>query len=65
MTKRTIITLFLVALVAVSSFAPALADDDTPVGWGSFYDADGQLLPGVIQGGEISMPADWMPTFPD
>jgi hypothetical protein len=73
---RVLLTLSLVALVALTSLTPVLADVGMPGangaapantggGWGDFYDNNGNLLPGVIQGGEISMPADWMPSFPD
>jgi hypothetical protein len=40
---------------------PVRADDG---GWGDCSDADGNILLGVIEGGEVTMPADWMPTFP-
>jgi hypothetical protein len=47
----------------MTAVGPALADDAP--GWGDFYDADGNILPSVIVGGETTMPADWMPSFPD
>ena len=34
-------------------------------GWGSFFDSDGNLKPGVIEAGEITKSVDWMPDFPD
>jgi hypothetical protein len=40
---------------------PVRADEG---GWGDCIDADGNILLGVIEGGEVTMPADWMPTFP-
>jgi hypothetical protein len=60
---RVLITLLLVALVAMTPLTTSMAEEGG--GWGDFYDADGNLLPGVIQGGETTMPAEWMPSFPD
>jgi len=64
--SRAIVLISLAFIVAFSLvLAPA-----TPVraseggGWGDFIDADGNILPGVIEGGEVSMSADWMPNFP-
>ncbi len=54
----------LVAVLAFSVASPTPARADGNGGWGSFFDADGNLLPGVIEAGEVTQPADWMPDFP-
>ena len=69
---RTKLFPFLAAfLVAVSLTSPTLAkgglDGKNPPpntsGWGEFFQSDGTLKPGVIDGGEVSQPADWMPNL--
>ncbi|MEI7844308.1 MAG: hypothetical protein WCK35_00755 [Chloroflexota bacterium] len=53
--------LLVIALVA-STFFPAQAQGNTPnANWGDFFNTDGTVKAGVIDGGEISQPADWMP----
>ncbi len=55
-------SLLMLALVAtLLPISPAKADGG---GWGDFFDADGNLLPGVIEAGEVTQPVDWMPDFP-
>ena len=62
---RNIATLLLIALVAAASIAPATTvRADGEGGWGEFLDADGNILPGVIQVGQVTQPADWMPSIP-
>jgi hypothetical protein len=63
--RVTILAILVLALV-VSTFytTPAQADEGT-TGWGNFFDADGNLLPGVIEAGEVTQPASWMPDLPD
>lgn len=62
-------SLLAAALVAFSLIVPAqakTAGDDPPpntTGWGEFFQSDGTLKPGVIDGGEVSQPADWMPNL--
>ncbi len=53
-------------LIAFSLALPVYAQSSGPgtgdsASWGDFFQADGTLLPGVIDGGEVSQPADWMP----
>jgi len=49
-------------LIALSLVFPAYAQSDNPgAGWGDFFQPDGTLKPDVIDGGEVSQPADWMP----
>ncbi len=63
--RVSILAMLILALVASTLFvAPVQADEGT-TGWGNFFDADGNLLPGVIEAGEITQPADWMPNLPD
>jgi hypothetical protein len=62
---RVLVTLLLAAVLMVVSVGPAFADDSDAPGWGDFYDADGNILPSVIVGGETTMSADWMPSFPE
>ena len=56
-------------LVAFSLIIPAQAKNagDNPppntTGWGEFFQSDGTLKPGVIDGGEVSQPVDWMPNL--
>ena len=53
--------LLVIALVA-STFLPAKAQSNTPnANWGDFFNTDGTVKSGVIDGGEISQPANWMP----
>ena len=53
--------LLVIALVA-STFFPAQAQGNTPnANWGDFFNTDGTVKAGVIDGGEISQPAGWMP----
>jgi hypothetical protein len=52
--------IFMLSIILVPA-TPVRADDG---GWGDCSDADGNILLGVIEGGEVTMPADWMPTFP-
>ena len=33
-------------------------------GWGDVFDANGNLLPSVIDGGQVTQDAPWMPTIP-
>lgn len=58
--------LLALALVIATSFsapaAPAFADDGED--WSNFLAEDGSVLPTVIQAGEVTMPADWMPSIP-
>lgn len=58
-------SLLTAVLVAFSLVAPAFADNPPPnnAGWGDFFQSDGTLKPGVIDGGEVSRPADWMPNL--
>src|SRR5205809_889261 len=64
-------SLFAAALVAFSMVIPAQAQDGGPgngssdgntTNWGEFFQSDGTLQPGVIDRGEVSQPADWMPS---
>lgn len=61
------IKLFSLAAAVLLAFSPifaAQAQDGGPgddASWGDFFQTDGTLKPGVIDGGEISQPADWMP----
>jgi hypothetical protein len=49
-------------LASISLSVPVQAQSDDPgANWGDFFQADGTLQPGVIDGGEISQPAGWMP----
>jgi hypothetical protein len=49
-------------LIALSLVFPAYAQSDSPgASWGDFFQSDGTLKPDVIDGGEVSQPADWMP----
>lgn len=63
---RTIVLISLAFIVAFSLVlvptVPVSASEGS--GWGDFVDFDGNILPGVIEGGEVTMPATWMPTFP-
>jgi hypothetical protein len=62
---RNIATLLLVAVIAAASIAPATTvHADGEGGWGEFLDAGGNILPGVIQVGQVTQPADWMPSIP-
>src|SRR5688572_2047378 len=61
-------SLFAAGLVIFSLATPAQAQDDGPgdntgdtTNWGEFFQTDGTLQPGVIDGGEVSQPANWMP----
>jgi len=54
-------TLVLAVIIATLPIGAAKADGG---GWGDFFDANGNLLPGVIEAGEVSQPAGWMPDFP-
>jgi hypothetical protein len=53
----------MVAILATFSMAlPVQAQSgDTDTGWGEFFQPDGTLQPGVVDAGEVSQPADWMP----
>lgn len=63
--RTTFLVVLIVAISASTLFtAPAQADEGT-TGWGNFFDADGNLLPGVIEAGEVTQQASWMPSFPD
>lgn len=66
--NRLLALLSLLVMAAVLSTlvttTPVRAQDGGGTGWGNFFDADGKLLPGVIQGGEVTQQASWMPTFP-
>jgi hypothetical protein len=61
---RNIATLLLVAIIATASFAPAITVHAEEGGWGEFLDGEGNILPGVIQVGQVTQPADWMPSIP-
>ncbi len=67
--RTKLFSLLAAALVAFSLIAPAQAKNtgDNPppnqTGWGEFFLPDGTLKPGVIDGGEVSRPADWMPNL--
>lgn len=55
-------------VTAFSLVFPAYAQSGGPgsegsTGWGNFFQPDGTLKPGVIDGGEISQPASWMPNL--
>jgi hypothetical protein len=54
-------------LAITTSILPAttVKADEGSTSWGDFFDTDGNLLPGVIEAGEVSQPADWMPDLPD
>ena len=59
-------TLLVTILAAFSMALPVLAQSGDPgtgdsASWGDFFQTDGTLKPGVIDGGEVSQPADWMP----
>lgn len=62
-------SLLTATLVAFSLIVPAQAkkNGDNPppntTGWGEFFQSDGTLKPGVIDGGEVSQPASWMPNL--
>src|SRR5689334_21138784 len=64
-----VFSLLAAALVAFSLIVPAQAkttgDNPPPntTGWGEFFQSDGTLKPGVIDGGEVSQPASWMPNL--
>lgn len=62
--SATLAILVLSLVLGMLFITPAQADGGT-TGWGNFFDTDGNLLPGVIQAGEITQPASWMPSFPD
>lgn len=53
--KKTMTAILLGLLAGLMIIAPASADGAQ---WGDFFDADGKLLPGVIDGGEVSVPSD-------
>src|SRR5512133_3575456 len=64
--SKKFFTLLLTILTAFSLVYPAYAQSggtggDGTTEWGDFFQADGTLKPGVIDGGEVSQPADWMP----
>ncbi len=69
--RAKLISLFIAILVAFSLVIPVQAqnspDGDNPppntTSWGEFFQSDGTLKPGVIDGGEVSQPADWMPNL--
>jgi hypothetical protein len=62
-------SLLTVVLVAFSLIVPVQAKNaggnppPNSTGWGEFFQTDGTLKPGVIDGGEVSQPADWMPNL--
>ena len=73
MNKRAkLFSLLTAVLVAFSLVIPAQArnsgtgdnpPDGNTTGWGEFFQTDGTLKPGVIDGGEVSQPASWMPNL--
>ena len=59
------ILMIVVALAVIASVIPTQpARADGGSSWGNFFDTSGNLLPGVIQVGEVTQQADWMPDFP-
>jgi len=67
--RAKLFSLLTVVLVAFSLVIPAQAKNagDNPppntTGWGEFFQTDGKLKPGVIDGGEVSQPVNWMPNL--
>jgi hypothetical protein len=64
--SKKFFALFFTILTAFSLVFPAYAQSggtggDGSTEWGDFFQSDGTLKPGVIDGGEVSQPADWMP----
>lgn len=54
----------LIFVVITGTIPTNIARADGSSDWGNFFDADGNLLPGVIEVGEVTKQADWMPDFP-
>jgi hypothetical protein len=63
--RITLLAVLVLAVVASTLFATSAQADEGTTGWGNFFDTDGNLLPGVIEAGEVTQPAGWMPDFPD
>lgn len=64
--SKSFLSLLATILAVFSLVLPVHAQSGDPgtgdsASWGDFFQADGTLQPGVIDGGEISQPADWMP----
>jgi len=59
------IMLFAITFLLASPFmfylSPVHADGG---GWGDVFDSNGNLLPSVIDGGQVTQDAPWMPTIP-
>ena len=69
---KKLFTLLATILAALSLALPAYAQSGGPgngspdggaASWGDFFQTDGTLKPGVIDGGQVSQPADWMPSI--
>lgn len=64
---KKLLTLFITLITTLSLVLPVQAQSGGPgdgsSGWGNFFQPDGTLQPGVIDGGEISQPAPWMPNL--
>jgi hypothetical protein len=65
--KRLWLVLVLALLLAFPALSAAQADDGNggTTDWGSFFDADGNLLPGVKDLGVQTVEVPWMPQLPD
>lgn len=63
----TLFTIILALSVPFLSFLAVLtvrADGGDGGAWGDVFDADGNLLPGLIDGGTVTQTVSWMPTIP-
>jgi len=65
--KRLWLVLVLALLLAFPALSAAQADDGDggETDWGSFFDANGNLLPGVQDLGVQTVEVSWMPQLPD
>ena len=65
--KRLWLVLVLALLLAFPALSAAQADDGNggTTDWGSFFDANGNLLPGVKDLGVQTVEVPWMPQLPD
>ena len=61
---RSILVIVLALAIVASVLPTQSARADGSSGWSNFFDASGNVLPGVIQVGEVTQPASWMPDFP-